>query len=139
MTDVHSKEVRSYNMSRIRSKNTTPELLVRKKLHKLGFRYRIHVNKLPGNPDIVLSKYKVVIQVNGCFWHGHARCKYYKIPKKNSEWWESKIRKNTDADCLNTKKLQDLGWRVIVLYECELSKNNIDFIINQLKIRIQQI
>jgi DNA mismatch endonuclease (patch repair protein) len=133
MVDVHTKEIRSYNMSRIRSKNTKPELLVRRKLYELGFRYRLHVKHLPGKPDIVLNKFKVIIQVNGCFWHGHDGCKYFKIPKTNTEWWKNKIQKTKHADLANNKKLEELGWKVITIYECQLSLNNIDFIVNDLK------
>lgn len=133
MANVHTKKIRSYNMSRIRSKNTTPELLVRKKLYGLGFRYRLHVSHLPGKPDIVLNKFKVIIQVNGCFWHGHDDCKYFKIPKTNTEWWKNKILKTRNADLINTKKLEELGWNVITIYECQLSKSNIDITINNLK------
>ncbi len=93
MTDTHSPEIRSYNMSRIRSKDTKPELIVRKYLHKNGFRFRLHVKTLPGKPDIVLPKYKTVIFVHGCFWHGHKGCKYFVIPKRNIEYWKNKIQK----------------------------------------------
>lgn len=91
MTDVHSSKVRSYNMSQIKGKNTKPEILVRKFLFKKGFRYRINVQKLQGKPDVVLPKYKVVIFVNGCFWHGHEGCKYFVVPKTRTDWWLKKI------------------------------------------------
>jgi DNA mismatch endonuclease, patch repair protein len=133
MAEVHNKEVRSYNMSRIRSKNTKPELLVRKKLYELGFRYRLHVKSLPGKPDIVLNKFKVIIQVNGCFWHGHNGCKNFKIPKTNTLWWEEKIGKTKSADLANYRKLEELGWSVIAIYQCQLSKNTLDFTMNGLK------
>lgn len=120
--DVHSKETRSYNMSRIRSKDTKPELLVRKFLHKNGFRYRLHVKDLPGKPDIVLPKYKTVIFIHGCFWHGHEGCKYFTIPKTRTEWWLNKIKKNNFNDQKAEGVLFRLGWRIIKLWECELKK-----------------
>lgn len=118
--DKHSKEVRSYNMSQVKSKDTKPELLVRKFLFSKGFRYRLHNKKLPGTPDIVLSKYKTVILINGCFWHGHEGCKYYTIPKTRTNWWIDKINRNIDRDVENKTKLQDLGWKIIEIWECEL-------------------
>ncbi|HWW37836.1 DNA mismatch endonuclease Vsr [Pedobacter sp.] len=120
MTDIHSKETRSYNMSRVRNKDTKPELLVRKFLHGVGFRYRLHVKDLPGKPDIVLPKYKTVIFVNGCFWHGHKNCKYSTIPKTRTEWWENKINLNILNDTKNRNRLVDMGWKVIDLWGCEL-------------------
>src|SRR5678816_647392 len=94
MADVHSKEIRSFNMSRIKGKDTKPEILVRKFLFSKGFRYKLHVKSLPGKPDIVLPKYKTVIFVHGCFWHGHEGCKYYVVPKTKTEWWLDKINGN---------------------------------------------
>lgn len=120
MTDVHSPEIRSYNMSRIRSKDTKPEIIVRKYLFSHGFRYRLHDKTLPGKPDIVLKKYKTVIFVHGCFWHGHENCKYAVIPKTKTEWWYNKIEFNKKKDIKNHQKLIDLGWKVIILYECTL-------------------
>lgn len=120
MADVHSKEVRSYNMSRIKGKNTKPEMLVRKFLHANGFRFRLHVQDLPGKPDIVLPKYKTAIFVHGCFWHGHAHCKYYVIPKTRTEWWVNKINTNIQNDSKAINELQKSGWNVNVLWECEL-------------------
>lgn len=120
MADVHSKEVRSYNMSRIRSKDTKPELLVRKFLHKNGFRYRLHVKDLPGKPDIVLPKYKTVIFIHGCFWHGHEGCKYYVVPKTRTEWWLNKIANNSSNDESYQKQLSSSGWKVLTIWECEL-------------------
>lgn len=120
MTDIHSKETRSYNMSKIKGKDTKPELLVRKFLYKNGFRYRIHVKDLPGKPDIVLKKYKTVIFVHGCFWHGHESCKYYVIPKTRTEWWLSKISNNIAKDLLVKEQLTIKGWKVIEIWECQL-------------------
>lgn len=120
MTDVHSSEVRSYNMSRIKGKNTKPEILVRKFLFLNGFRYRLHVKTLPGKPDVVLPKYKTVVFVNGCFWHAHEGCKYYVIPKTRTEWWLNKLSINKQKDGENFSKLAVLGWKIIVIFECEL-------------------
>ena len=107
-------------MSRIKGKDTKPELLVRKFLHAHGFRYRLHVKGLPGKPDIVLPKYKTVIFVNGCFWHGHEGCKYYIVPKTRTEWWLNKINGNIANDDNAVKALAATGWRIITLWECEL-------------------
>lgn len=124
--DVHDKETRSYNMSRIKGKNTKPEELVRKFLFSQGFRYRKNDARLPGTPDIVLPKYKTVIFVNGCFWHGHINCKYFVVPKTNTEFWLNKIETNRQRDARKISELQSLGWRVIVLWECQLKKNVVD-------------
>lgn len=123
MADVHSKKVRSYNMSQIKGKNTKPEILVRKFLYSHGFRYRIHDKTLPGKPDIVLKKYKTVIFVNGCFWHGHEGCKYFIIPKTRTEWWKDKINKTISCDRDNDEQLVLSDWTIITIWECELKKN----------------
>jgi DNA mismatch endonuclease (patch repair protein) len=120
MADVHEPEVRSYNMSRIRSKDTKPEMLVRKYLFKNGFRYRLHVKDLPGKPDIVLPKYKTVIFVNGCFWHYHKGCRYFVLPKTRTEWWLQKIKATVERDKVAEITLQVSGWKVILVWECEL-------------------
>src|ERR1044071_886761 len=120
MVDVHSKATRSYNMSRIKGKNTKPEMLVRKFLHAQGFRYKLHDKTLPGKPDIVLPKYKTVIFVHGCFWHGHEGCRYFVVPKTRTEWWMEKIRKNISNDALKQEALRKAGWKVIQIWECEL-------------------
>lgn len=120
MADVHNKKTRSYNMSQIRAVNTKPELLVRKFLHANGFRFRLHVKNLPGKPDIVLPKYKTVIFVHGCFWHGHTNCKYFKIPGTRTKWWTVKINRNKDNDARAVKSLKADGWKVIVIWECNL-------------------
>ena len=121
MPDNHSPEVRSYNMSRIRSKNTKPEETIRKYLFSQGFRYRKNVRALPGCPDIVLHKYRTVIFVNGCFWHKHD-CGRFRWPSSNEEYWITKITRNVERDTENQKNLQDQGWRVITIWECELKK-----------------
>jgi len=120
MTDVHDKATRSYNMSRIRSRNTKPEMLVRKFLHAQGFRYKLHDKKLTGKPDIVLPKYKTVIFIHGCFWHGHKGCKYFVVPKTRTEWWLNKIDSNKANDTKATKALKKEGWKIINLWECDL-------------------
>ena len=120
MTDVHDKKTRSYNMSRIKGKNTKPEMLVRKFLHKNGFRYRLNYSKLPGKPDIVLPKYKTVIFINGCFWHGHKGCKFFVVPKTRTEWWVEKIDGTIERDEIKNKELEKMGWNVKTLWECEL-------------------
>lgn len=125
MADVHNKATRSYNMSRIRGKNTKPELIVRKYLHKKGFRYRIHVKNLPGKPDIVLAKYKTIIQVMGCFWHGHDGCRYFIIPRTRTEWWINKISTNILNDTKNDNYLRQQGWNVIHIWECQLKRESI--------------
>jgi DNA mismatch endonuclease (patch repair protein) len=122
MADVHTKEVRSYNMSRIRSKDTSPELKVRKYLFAHGFRFRLHAKNLPGRPDIVLPKYRTVIFVHGCFWHGHKGCKYFVVPKTRTEWWMKKISRNRELDVQSTKWLKANKWNVITVFECDLKK-----------------
>lgn len=117
MVDVHSPEVRSNNMRAIRSADTTPELLVRKALFAAGFRYRLHKRELPGKPDIVLTKYKTVIFVHGCFWHGHD-CKYFKAPKTRPDFWLAKIRSNQTRDQIVANQLNQSGWHVIEVWEC---------------------
>lgn len=121
--DKHSKEVRSYNMSQIRSTNSKPEIIVRKYLFSKGMRYRKNVKTLPGKPDIVLPKYKTIVFVNGCFWHGHKNCKYFVMPKSNIEFWNEKISKNISRDEEIRQKLSAAGWNVIVVWECELKKD----------------
>lgn len=118
--DRLTPEERSELMSKIRSKDTKPELIVRKHLHALGFRYRLHPKKLPGHPDICLPKYNTVVFVHGCFWHRHEGCKIATTPKSNVEFWETKFRRNVERDLRVREQLQQLGWRVLVVWECEL-------------------
>jgi len=120
MTDVHDKKTRSYNMSRIKAKNTKPEMLVRRFLHAHGFRYKLHDKKLPGKPDIVLPKYKTIIFIHGCFWHGHKGCRYYVVPKTRTEWWLNKINANIANDIKAAKALKKEGWKIITVWECKL-------------------
>ena len=123
-------------MSMIRSKNTKPEELVRKYLFSQGFRYRKNVRKLPGCPDIVLPKYKTVIFVNGCFWHGHKGCKYFVWPKSNAEYWYKKIENNVNRDIKNIKLLQEQGWIVLTVWECELKKERAESTLKKLCLMI---
>lgn len=121
--DNRTKEQRSNCMKNIRSKNTTPELIVRKFLYNRGYRYRLHYKKLPGKPDIVLRKFNTVIFINGCFWHGHKNCSEAKKPKSNSEFWKTKIVSNQQRDMKNIESLSKLGWRVLTIWECQLQKD----------------
>jgi DNA mismatch endonuclease, patch repair protein len=132
MADVHTKAIRSYNMSRIRSKNTRPEMIVRKALFANGFRFRLHDKKLPGKPDIVLKKYKTVIFIHGCFWHGHIDCKYFVVPKTRSEWWLRKIDRNRELDRINTDKIKGMKWKVITIHECNLKGDKLNRSVNKL-------
>lgn len=120
MADVHTKEVRSFNMSSIRSKDTKPEMLVRKFLYSNGLRYRLHVSNLPGKPDIVFRKRKLAIFINGCFWHGHKGCKYFVVPKTRTAWWLDKINGNKKRDLINCEKIKTKGYKVITIFECRL-------------------
>ncbi len=120
MVDVHTKETRSYNMSRIKGKDTKPEILVRKFLFSQGFRYRLHDKKLPGKPDLVFPKYKKVVFIHGCYWHGHEGCKYFVPPKTRTEWWMDKINDNKTRDEKNIAELKKNMWYPIIIWECEL-------------------
>ena len=122
--DSLTKEHRSWNMSRIRSTDTKPEMLVRSFLHRNGFRFRLHVKDLPGHPDIVLPKYKTVIEVRGCFWHRHSGCKYATMPSSNTEFWQAKFKQNTKRDKKHAKELKALGWKLIVVWGCETAETN---------------
>jgi len=123
--DVHDIKTRSYNMSKIRGKDTKPEEIVRKYLFSQGFRYRKNVASLPGKPDIVLPKYRTVIFVNGCFWHGHEGCKYFVWPKNNAEFWKEKIQTNKKRDDDTSRMLAEMGWSVLTVWECQLKKDSI--------------
>ena len=123
MVDRVSKEARSYNMSRIRSKDTKPEILVRSYLFSRGLRFRKNDKRYPGSPDIVLPKYKTMVFVHGCFWHLHEGCKYARIPKSNVQYWEKKLYRNRERDEHNQKELEEMGWTVIIVWECELKKD----------------
>lgn len=116
--------VRSRNMAAIRGKDTAPELAVRRILHAMGLRFRLHRKDLPGRPDIVLPKHRTVVFVHGCFWHRHEGCRYTRTPKTRQEFWQTKFAANVDRDRRNRTNLQQLGWRVIVVWECELRKSD---------------
>lgn len=137
--DVHDPETRSYNMSRIRGKNTKPEVKLRSLLHRAGFRFRIHDSRLPGKPDIVLPKYRSVVLVNGCFWHRHEGCKYCTNPSTRKDFWDKKFSDTVQRDRVVKKQLEEAGWDVFVVWECEL-KNNAEevlrFLIDELQKKI---
>ena len=130
--DVHSKETRSFNMSRIKGKNTKPEILVRKYLFSQGLRYRLYSKKLPGRPDIVLQKYHTVIFIHGCFWHGHEGCRYFVVPKTRTEWWLNKINTNRENDRKNCELLKEMKWNVITVWECSLKKKKKESTLNNI-------
>ena len=123
MSDTLTPAQRSYNMSRIRSRNTSPERAVRRELWRRGYRYRLNDKRLPGSPDLVLPKYRAVIFINGCFWHGHRGCTKYTVPKTNEQFWREKVARNIARDELNAQRLDTLAWTVITVWECELGKN----------------
>lgn len=119
-----AKEQRRRCMASIKSKNTKPEMLVRRYLHARGYRYRVNVRQLPGTPDIVMPKYRTAIFINGCFWHGHEGCKHYSMPKSNIEYWNRKIERNKERDVEKRIQLRRLGWHTIIIWECELKPKN---------------
>lgn len=125
MADIVNKRKRSWIMSRVKRKNTGPEIAVRKYLHGAGFRYRLHVATLPGRPDIVFPKYRTVIFVHGCFWHGHPNCKYATIPKSNREFWLQKIANNMRRDKDSVSKLKKMGWKVQIIWQCKVDESNL--------------
>lgn len=131
MTDVHTPEQRSYNMSRIRGQDTRPEKKLRSLLHRNGFRYRVHVSDLPGRPDIVLPKYHSVILVHGCFWHRHPGCRYATTPKSRADFWQEKFAGNVERDQRNLNLLKKNGWFPIVVWECEL-KDDADAVMKKI-------
>jgi len=130
MADVFSKEKRSEIMSVIKSTNTKPELFVRKLIHSMGYRFRLHDSKLPGKPDLVFKKYKKVIFIHGCFWHGHRKCKRSYLPNSNKEFWKNKITKNKKRDIRNYKLLSKLGWEYLIIWQCDIRKEDLKKIIN---------
>lgn len=139
MADIKTKESRSYNMSRISGKDTKPEELVRKYLFSKGVRYRKNVRKLPGTPDLALPKYRTVIFVNGCFWHGHEGCKYFVWPKSNAEFWRQKIETNISRDQRKEAQLRDMGWNVMIVWECELRPPKRQATLERLESQLRQI
>ena len=136
MTDVHSKETRSYNMSRIKGKDTKPEVLVRKYLFSKGLRFRKNDKRYPGHPDIVLPKYNTIIFVHGCFWHFHENCRYAVMPSSNVDFWKKKLNGNRLRDERNKKALTEMGWNVIVIWECQLKKCKRDQTLEDLYLEI---
>lgn len=137
MVDIFTKGKRSWNMSRIKGKNTKPELLLRSLLHRSGFRFRLHDKKLPGKPDIVLPRYKTVIFVNGCFWHRHSGCKYAYTPKSRQQFWLKKFESTIKRDKEKKEELKRKGWDVIVVWECDLKRNG-NNVINRVSSRIKE-
>lgn len=137
--DVLTSDQRSYNMSLIHGKDTKPEILVRKYLFNRGLRFRKNDKRLPGHPDIVFPKYKTVVFVHGCFWHGHKGCKYFVMPKTNVEFWQNKILANIDRDEAISSKLSDLGWVVIVVWECELKTKTREQVLSNLYNKITTV
>ncbi|MBI3089617.1 MAG: DNA mismatch endonuclease Vsr [Candidatus Tectomicrobia bacterium] len=123
MTDMVSAERRSQIMARIRSTDTTPEMTVRRLLHRMGYRFRLHVRDLPGRPDIVLPKYKTAILVHGCFWHGH-RCKDGRRPKSNMGYWNGKLDRNKNRDKINKQRLRRAGWKPVVIWACQCTEED---------------
>jgi len=124
VADVFTKSKRSHIMARVHSKNTTPELIVRSTLHRLGYRFSLSSKKLPGKPDIVLSRFHKLIFVHGCFWHQHKKCKASERPSSNSEYWNNKLDRNILRDRKNTASLKKSGWDVLIIWECQIHKNN---------------
>ena len=136
MVDKFTKETRSYVMSQIKGKDTKPEILVRKYLFSKGLRFRKNDKRYPGSPDIVLPKYKTIVFVHGCFWHLHEGCKYAKMPKSNVDYWKPKLYRNRERDACNKKELEDMGWTVITVWECELKKDKVEQTLEDLYIKI---
>ena len=125
-------------MATIRSRNTRPEMALRRALYRLGFRYRLHDRKLPGHPDLVLPKYRAVIFVHGCFWHRHSGCRYATNPATNTEFWERKFRENVERDERNIGKLRGQGWRIAVIWECALKGDNPEVIADKVSLWLQE-
>jgi DNA mismatch endonuclease (patch repair protein) len=128
MSDIFSKRKRSDIMSNIGPKNTTQELIIRKLVFSMGYRYRLHGKALPGKPDIVFSKFKKVIFVNGCFWHGHKNCKRAKLPTTNRSFWKKKINKNIIRDKYNYAQLRKLGWKYLIIWQCKIKSEKMNYI-----------
>ena len=137
MSDTMTPEQRHKIMSQVHSKNTTPERAVRRELWRRGYRYRLNDRRLPGSPDLVLPKYRAVIFINGCFWHGHRGCTKYTVPKTNEQFWRKKVARNIARDELNAQRLDTLAWTVITVWECELSKKNLDATITRIEADLQ--
>lgn len=136
MADHLTPQQRHQCMSHIHSKDTTPELLVRRWLWSHGYRYRLNVKGVPGKPDIVMRRYRTAIFVNGCFWHGHEGCNKFKMPKTNAEFWEAKIQRNRERDGQNYQILKENGWQVLVLWECELTKKLLETTMQKVEVQL---
>jgi DNA mismatch endonuclease (patch repair protein) len=137
MVDVMSADKRSALMSRIRGKDTAPELHVRKSLWRAGLRYRLHTKDLPGKPDLVLPKWKAVVFVHGCFWHRHVDCSYFRLPKTRSEFWDEKLRRNQERDETAISTLAKAGWRIAIVWECAV-RNDPDAVGRKLATWVKQ-
>lgn len=137
MSDTMTPEQRHKIMSQVHSKNTTPERAVRRELWRRGYRYRLNDRRLPGSPDLVLPKYRAVIFINGCFWHGHRGCTKYTVPKTNEQFWREKVARNIARDELNAQRLDTLAWTVITVWECELGKKILDATIARIEADLQ--
>ena len=138
MTDHLTPAQRHLVMSHIRSRNTKPELKVRQWLWRHGYRYRLNVQSVPGKPDIVMRKYRTAIFVNGCFWHGHKGCDKYRLPKTNVDFWKNKIYRNRKRDQENYRVLQENGWQVIVVWECQLAPKRIEETMNEVELQLNE-
>jgi DNA mismatch endonuclease, patch repair protein len=125
MTDIVDRATRSRMMSGIRGKNTKPEMIVRRGLHRLGYRFRLHDRNLPGSPDLALPKWNAVIFVHGCYWHRHTGCKYAYTPKSNTDFWKKKLGRNSERDLEHQKTLSETGWRILIVWECSLKHQDI--------------
>ena len=139
-SEADHKSTRSRNMASIKNKNTKPELLIRHGLHSRGLRFRIHQAGLPGKPDLVFSSAKTVVFVNGCFWHAHEGCKFFRYPKSNRSWWKAKLDKNRTRDANNIQCLENMGWNCIVVWECSLrnrSESEVAILLNGLEAEIR--
>lgn len=136
MPDVHTPEQRHKNMAAIHSSSTKPELKLRRALWSVGFRYRVNERRLPGKPDIVLPKYRTVIFIHGCFWHGHKGCRYYTVPKTNTDFWIAKVARNQERDQEVWRQLEAKGWSVIIVWECELKKYRFEDTVNRVTAEI---
>ena len=126
-------------LASVHSKDTMPEILVREYLWRKGFRYRLNVPRLPGHPDIVLKKYRTCVFVNGCFWHGHENCKYFKMPRTNTAFWEKKLSRNKERDKEEQRKLAEMGWHIIVVWECQLKADKRDKTLESLAFTLNHI
>lgn len=138
MADILTRQQRHNCMSHIRSRNTRPEVKLRKELHRLGYRYRVNVKSMPGTPDIVLAKYRTCIFVNGCFWHGHEGCGKFVIPKSNTDFWVEKIRNNRERDLKEYMLLEAYDWKDIVVWECQLKNDSFEKTVAEVRSQLEE-